>query len=155
MLLPPDSGWQTQIWALLQQHGHVDADGDGPIVFVNSYYIDHDRHPHEDRSRPLRFDTDHADWDRQIRFMWEDLVDKEMPIDIVLVNPAPPLLVRQGTVATVIVHQHLSPFKSACLTTALIPADPDLRLLESAHSVAHESNFHDLLQLAGVANHCA
>ena len=86
--------------------------------------------------------------------MWEDLVDEQMPIDIVLVNPAPPLLVRPGTVATVIVHQHLAQFKSACLTTALIPADPDLRLLESAHSIADESAFHDLLRLAGVADIC-
>ena len=154
-LSPPTSGWHSEIWNLLQQHGQVDADEDGIVVFMNSYYIDHERHLHEDRSRPLRFDLDHVDWERQVRFMWEDLVDENALIEIVIVDPEPPFFQIRGTIAPIIVHQHLSPFRSACLTTAVIPADPDLRILEPAHSFEPWLTFPVLLQAAGVADICS
>ena len=150
----PTSGWRSAIWSLLQQHGHTDADDEGIIVFVNSYFIDHEHHLHEDRSRPLRFDLAHEEWESHVRFIWEDVVDEHLPLEITIVNPDPPFAVRRGTIATVIVHQRLSPLRAACLTTAVIPADPVLRIVESAHSFEIGLLFQDLLRHAGVADIC-
>ena len=150
----PTSGWQAEVWELLQQHGHVDTDDDDTIIFVQSYYIDHSRHVHEDRPRPLRFDSDHSDWERQIRFIWEDIVDDSTPLEVVIVDPEPPVFAQRGTVATVIVHQHLAPARFACLITAVVPADPSLRILESAHSLEQGLSPYDLLHVAGVEHIC-
>ena len=48
----PTSGWRLAIWELLHQRGWNDVDDDeGIIVFVNSYYIDHE-HASSRRSFP-------------------------------------------------------------------------------------------------------
>ena len=77
-----------------------------------------------------------------------------LPLEITIVEPDPPFTVRRGTIATAIVHQRPSPLRSACLTTAVIPAGPDLRIAESAHSFEIGLTFPDLLQHAGVADIC-
>ena len=141
---------KAEIWELLQRHGHVDTDDDGIIIFVQSYYIDHLRHRHEDRPRPLRFDLDHSEWESQVRFIWEDVVDEHMAIEIAIVDPEPPAFEHRSTVATVIVHQQIIPHRFACLITAVIPTDSALRVLESAHSLEQEQRPSDLLQAGGV-----
>ena len=152
--LPPTSGWHAAIWTILQQFGHVDVDDDGIIIFVNSYYLDHDRHRREDRSRPLRFDQNFHEWERDVRFIWEDVVDEQFPIEIDIVHPEPPFFPHRGTIATVIVHQRPQPFRTASLITAVIPADPVLRIQESAHSVEHGLDCQAAIHLSGAEDIC-
>ena len=83
---PPEGGWQASLWTLLQQEGRTDHDEESPTIFVNPFCINHQNHRREDAPRPLRLDLDFRDWENDIKFMWEDLVQHALPIDVVLVN---------------------------------------------------------------------
>jgi len=63
-------------------------------------------------ARPLRFDADFRE-ERDIRFIWEDLIDGAS-LFVSVVQPDPPHLAFWGTVATVIVHQHQLPDRALC-----------------------------------------
>ena len=73
--LSPHPLWAHDILELLRQEGRPDADEDGPIVYITSYFIDHDVHPHHDLPRLLRFDSDVSDWERDVCLIWEDYID--------------------------------------------------------------------------------
>lgn len=122
------------IMDLLNQEGHYDAGEEDEIVYVTSYYINHHHHRFHDEPRVLRFDRDVAEWERDVRFIWEDLVDHDAPIDIVIVRPDPPKFAYPATAATVIVHQHASPERAACLISQVHVMDPETRFSETAHS---------------------
>ena len=50
---------------------------EGPIIYVNSYFISHLYTPRNEVLRPLRFDAEHESWDASVRFMWEDFCRSE------------------------------------------------------------------------------
>ena len=98
--LPSRPSWMQGIMDLLNQEGHYDAGEEDEIVYVTSYYINHHHHRFHDEPRVLRFDRDVAEWERDVRFIWEDLVDHDAPIDIVIVRPDPPKFAYPATAAS-------------------------------------------------------
>ena len=107
--------WHHEIWDLLRAHGDVEFQEEGPFMYVKSHYISHTTVPRNTVTRPLRFDTDHETWESSVRFMWEDYVDNQAPLDVLLVSPDLPTTIYQGTVATVVVTQHPLPDRAACV----------------------------------------
>ena len=147
--------WSSAIFDLLNREGQVEDEEEGPVVFVTSYYISHAHHRFHDQPRILRFDMEFLEWERDVRFMWEDLVDHAAPLDIVFVRPDPPHAAFRGSMATVIVHQHFDATRSACLLSTIHIMDPDTRFRESAHSVELRLQPARILQLAEVEQVCA
>eukprot|EP00435_Cladocopium_sp_Y103_P032318 s136_g8.t1 len=130
----PEPPWAPCIWNLLRNEGIVEDEIEGPVVFVTSYFISHTHQTFCDEPRPLRFDVDFRDWNRDVRTVWEDVMDESAPFDIIAVQPPPPHLVFPGTVATVLVQQHMTPTRAAWMTTAVHVADPRTRFYQAAHS---------------------
>ena len=129
--MPP---WGQSILQLLEEEGVDDDNDDGPVIMVSSFYINHETHRFHDEPRILRFDQEFQEWEADVRFIWEGMVDNQAPLDIVIVRPEPPHIPFRGTVATVIVHQHLRPDRAACLITAVHIMDPVTTFRHSAHS---------------------
>lgn len=121
---------------------------------MGSYYINHFNHRFHDQARILRFGTDRSEWEEDIRLIWEDLAEPGIAIDIVIVRPTPPFFAFRGTAATVIVQQRPQPDRVACLTTAVLPLSPDLRVIEAAHSVPSIMEYRAIIQLSGVEHVC-
>ena len=151
-VVPPD--WVSDIWNLLCAEGVPDDDEDELVIFVNSYYIDHRTHRYHAEARPLRFDQNVQEWNRDVQLIWEDFLDHSVPFVVTLVRPLPPTLVYRGTVATVIVHQHLDLDRTACLITSVYAAAPAPHFHESAHSIERRIAPTRLVQLAGAAEVC-
>ena len=146
--------WGNHIFQLWQEEGIVYDEDDGPVIMVSSFYIDHERHLLHDEPRVLRFDNEFQEWEADVRFIWEDLVDNQAPLDIVIVRPEPPHIPFRGTVATVIVHQHQRPDRAACLITAVHIMDPTTTFRHSAHSTELQLSHARTRQLAGVEEIC-
>eukprot|EP00435_Cladocopium_sp_Y103_P028906 s1595_g7.t1 len=146
--------WAPGIWELLRNEGVVETEDEGPLIYVTSYFVSHTNHPFCDEPRPLRFDVDFRDWNRDIRVVWEDVVDDAAPLDVVVVQPAPPHQAIRGTVATVIVQQHMIPDRHSILTTAVYIADPVTHFRDAAHSVIPVLPFDTVLQLSGTDDTC-
>ena len=149
----PTPTWFPDIWELLGIFGEIELEEEGPIMYVNSHYIHHQRHPHNRAARPLRFDRDWGNWEESVRFMWEDLVDAS-PINLHLVTPNPPVTVYQGTVATVIVTQGPPAGNVVCLMSAIMDNPPITHVLESAHSTNALMTTTDIIDCAGVTLQC-
>jgi len=147
--LPSSPLWMNGIMDLLNQEGHYDPGEEEEIVFVTSYYINHQHHRFHDEPRVLRFDREVAEWERDVRFIWEDLIDHDAQIDIVIVRPDPPKFAFPATAATVIVHQHASPERAACLISQVHIMDPETRFSESAHSTELQITRDQAIHLAG------
>ncbi|CAL1136698.1 unnamed protein product [Cladocopium goreaui] len=82
--------WASGIEAILNEEGQVDESEEDMVVYLTSYFISHrDLHRHAE-PRILRFDREVEEWEREVRFMWEDLVDHDAAIDVVIVRPDPP-----------------------------------------------------------------
>ena len=61
----------------------------------------------------------------------------------------------RGTAGTVIVQdQRPQPDRASCLLTAVLPLNPDFRIIETAHSLSHVVPFQTIINLAGVAIPC-
>ena len=146
--------WGRNILHLLEEEGVVEDEEDGPVIMVSSFYIDHETHRFHDEPRILRFDHDYEEWEADVRFIWEDMVDNQAPLDIVIVRPEPPHIPFRGTVATVIVHQHQRPDRAACLITAVHIMDPATTFRHSAHSTELLLPHARVRQLAGVDHIC-
>jgi hypothetical protein len=149
---PPS--WASPIMDLLNTEGEVDDDEEQPVVFVTSYFIDHHHHRYHDQPRVLRFDSEVNEWERDVRFIWEDLIDQSSAIDVVLVRPDPPFNVYGGTSATVIVHQHFDHLRAAFLITTVHIQDPRTHFHVSAHSAELQLPQVRIHQLAGVEEVC-
>ena len=154
--LPSRPTWMQGIMDLRIQEGHYDAGEEDEIVYVTSYFINHHHHRFHDEPRVLRFDSEVAEWERDVRFIciWEDLVDHDAPIDIVIVRPDPPKFAFPATAATVIVHQHASPERAACLISKLQVMDPETRFSDSAHSTELQLSCDQIIHLAGADAIC-
>ena len=137
--------WVTQLWDLLQAEGAVEMEEEGPVLYLQSYYISHRNVPHQHISRPLR---------RDFRFVWEDFEDATAPMDFHLVQPALPLPVTRGVAATVLLTQHPVPRQVACVVAAMYDDIPAPRRVESAHSFAQFTSPRDLLWHAGALRAC-
>ena len=146
--------WHHEVRALLEEEGQMDTDDDDPVLYVSSYYINHLQHRFHDQARILRFSSDSSEWEDDVRFVWEDLVEPGIAIDILLVRPDPPFFAFRSTSATVIVQQRPQPDRVACLTTAVLPLSPDLRVIEAAHSATQVMEYREIIRLAGVEPMC-
>ena len=127
---------------------------EGPVLYLQSFYISHQHHPHQHISRPLRIDRDYVEWERDFRFVWEDFVDENAPMDIHLVRPELPLPVTRGVAATVLLTQHPVPRQIACVVSAMYDDIPTTRRVESAHSLGHLTSARDILWHAGALQVC-
>ena len=147
--------WQQQVWQRLQEEGDdADPAEDGPVLFMNSYFICHATHRRQEQGRPLRFDTNIDTWERDMRFVWEDLVSPVLPLSVHLVTPEPPFSVRPGTAGTLLLVQSPHPFLSACLITTVEPALPRMHITEVAQSFDIIVPFRHILFHAGVGARC-
>ena len=146
--------WQQQLWQRLQEEGVTEDLDEGPVLYMNSYFVCHITNRRQDGGRPLRFDRGINSWEDDIRFVWEDLVIMNLPIFVHLVQPEPPFSVAPGTFGTLLIVQNPTPYRAACLTTAVEPAQPNFRITEVAHSFDVILPFRHILLHAGVIDVC-
>lgn len=150
----PVPAWHHDIRVLLNEEGQTEEAEEGKVLYVSSHFIDHQRHRFHDQARILRFEEDETDWENDIRFIWEDLADPSIDVEIILVRPAPPFLAFRGTMAAVIVQQRPQPDRAACLVTAVLPLSPDFRVIVTAHSTTLTVMPQEVIRLAGVEQAC-
>lgn len=146
--------WAPPILDILNSEGEADDDEERPVIYATSYFINHRNLRFQDQPRVLRFDDNVMEWERDVRLIWEDLVDQSAPLDVVIVRPDPPHNVYGGTSFTVIVHQHPDPTRAAYLITEVHIQDPRTLFHTSAHSTELQLPCERVYQLTGVEDIC-
>ena len=77
--------WYQEVWDLLCTVGATEMEEEGPVIYMNSFYISHTRCPKMNLARPLRFDAEHDSWEEDIKFMWEDYFDRSAAFELFIV----------------------------------------------------------------------
>lgn len=159
--LPPDRPprveqpiWYHEMWDLLRDHGAVEMAEEGPVLYVTSYYISHERVLSNTQTRYLRFDTDHETWEASVRFMWEDYIDNEVPFDLHIVSPNPSTTVFQGSAATVLITQHPVVDRVACVLTVKADDHFPQRLWHTARSTTTITPYREIIDDSGFGTIC-
>ena len=104
--------WFHALWSIVHNHGHIEMAEEGPVAYFNSHYISHQGHRRNAEPRPVRFDFDFSTWEAMLRWTWHDLEDATSPMNVVIVDPTPPVTMFQGTIGTLLLIQH--PLPTSC-----------------------------------------
>ena len=146
--------WVQHLWRLLMEEGNIENEDEGPVMYINSYYISHLTNRRQIGGRPIRINSHYAEWQRKFPLVWQDLFDAGRPFEVVLAMPESPVNVVRDTVCTVLIIQHPDEHRAACVTTAWIPDVPDFSAIEIAHSMDTEIQQRHLLLHAEVLDLC-
>lgn len=128
---------------------------EGPVIYVATHYISHDYHTMNSPWRPMRLDTDHDNWEDDVKFMWEDYFDHNAPFDVHIVRPAPPMRPTHRFAATLLIVQHLRHDRAACLITAIDDREPPDYHHQSAHSTRPFMAVDEMIAITGHEAVCA
>ena len=72
-----------------QHHSAVEREDEGHVLYVSTWYSDHQRWPACSTSRAGRLLADFSQWADAIVETWDDRVDPDAPLSIYLLNPQP------------------------------------------------------------------
>ena len=88
--------WWRDLVQLYDQHECTEFLEEGPVIYVNTWYL-HGLHLRRNgQARPVRLDCEWQMWPEILREAWGDRIDHAVPLEIGLVKPSPPASVFQG-----------------------------------------------------------
>ena len=97
--------WWRELVQLYDRHGCTEFLEEGPIIYVNTWYLHGLQLRRNDQARPVRLDCEWQMWPEILREVWDDRIDNAVPLEIGLVEPSPPASVFQGHIAHLILQQ--------------------------------------------------
>ena len=146
--------WIHHVWQRLLEEGVSETDEEGPVCHLNSYYISHLTAQRQEHGRPVRFNGNFRNWQREVPLVWADQFDPNRDYEVIFVVPEPPVTVQRDTVGTILIIQHPDETRAACLTRAWIPDVPTFQTIQIAHSFRTTIDRNQLLQHGGVLELC-
>jgi len=146
--------WVQESWELLQREGATELLEEGPIMYLDSFFISHVNHPRQTLNRPVRLDRHYEEWGETIKDVWTDFFDRNADFEVFLIQPNPPTPVTRGTIASLLVVQHPQRHHAAVLTTALIDDIAGYRIEQVAHSIRDRVSHQQILRQAGLLPEC-
>jgi len=93
-------------------------DGDS-YIYVQTWFIDHERHDTCRVPRTLRLDQNWVMWIEECRYLWRDLLDPSIPFSIHVVKPRPPQSRWQAFNCHLLIEQRRPIGRAAGILTAL------------------------------------
>ena len=82
-LYPPHDGsvdWLIDLGQIFSDQAQAEAFEDELMLYVQTWFVNHDRHPTCRRPRPLRLERQSVTWIDDFRQLWRDLLDPQIPI---------------------------------------------------------------------------
>ena len=91
---PPHDGnldWLLQLGEVFRTESEIETIDGLPMLYVQTWYIHHDRLHRCEHPRPVRLDSAAIGWIDELRFAWRDVLDPRAPFSIHVEAPRPPL----------------------------------------------------------------
>ena len=147
--------WTSQISRLFQAHGMAEVI-DGPAyLYLQTWYIHHDRHVWCRNPRPVRLTNEVISWSLDLREPWVDQLDPDVPVVIRLVQPSPVQAPLQSYSGHVVLEQAQPPGRSAIVVSALFESLQGNALMQFAKSVPRHLTAQDVIQECELVPHCS
>jgi len=90
---------------LFASHSMIECEEEGPIAYVDTWYIHHERQQQCRAPRAVRLLQDPAEWLEDLLAPWRDIIDPTIAITIFLVRPSPPCTQMECLLAHFIIEQ--------------------------------------------------
>ena len=150
------SFWVRSLWNDVFLHQVDDAEYRevGPEITMLSWYLHDVDYRQCLRPRWISLGIEYEDWTSDLQECWRDVIDYDLPLDVVLVHPEPPRAVgenHQGHL--LLVQRALRPMDTAILLTSQL-LDFRSRLHRQALFAGPHVNHDDLIRLGGLVHDC-
>jgi hypothetical protein len=108
----------------------VEVEEEGRVLYIQTWFSDHERFPTCERARPVRLLADPWSWLETIAAVWDDRVDPDSPTDFFVIFPQPRSQSwdPQVGVQHILLVQHSAPDKRSVHISSVDTQRPELGL---------------------------
>lgn len=118
-----DMSWLDQLAHIFRMEAEIEVVEGPPLLYLQTWFVHHQRHPRCEVPRPLRIDNAMITWLEELRFTWRDQLDRTMPFSIRIIHPRPPQPRYHGYGCHVLLEQAQPLQRVAGITTQLFEGD--------------------------------
>lgn len=150
-----DEGWFWELGHLFSRQAREEAFEGEFFVYVQTWYIDHQRHPTCRRPRPIRLDHYWITWLDEFCYAWRDVLDENNPYSVHVVRPRPPQYRHHGYVCHILIEQNRPQGRAAGILTALLAGHTNDGIIQGAFSVPRHLRKQDVIDTLEIEPFCA
>ena len=140
--------WIHALNQLFAHHSATELLEEGPVLYVQSWYVNGCSHMWCTEPRSVRLTSDFPLWRTAFAQAWHDRIQGSLPAEFWVVQPIPPFSPSQGFTVHVIVSQSLHHDQTAVLLTATQDQTPDVVCQHAAYVLPRRSLGEDLARFA-------
>eukprot|EP00435_Cladocopium_sp_Y103_P071511 s444_g37.t1 len=144
-----DDQWHGSLQLLHDSQGATEHEDEGPVIYVQTWFIHHRASPTCDVPRAVRLE-----WYHDICTAWQDRLQAGIPLKIISVQPPPTEDDLENFAVHLILEQDDAPGLSAVLISALFVAEQGNRLLRRATSISRWIDRVDVIDAIGLGHVC-
>jgi len=123
-----------RIMEQLEEHGGIEVEEEGPVLYVNTWFLNHPVHRSCAQFRTVRIAGNFEAWHQQFLRRWSDLLEDGQPVDFYVVDPQPPTTRMQPTcLPHLLLLQRTPEDERAAVITVVDSRDPAASFQHSAH----------------------
>ena len=157
-LYPPHDGsieWLMDLGQIFADSAQAEAFEDELLLYVQTWFINHERHPTCRRPRPLRLERQSVTWIDDFRQLWRDLLDRRSPFTIIhVVRPRPPQARNAHYACHVLIEQLPTNARAAVILTALLEGDHRDAIIQGAFSLPNIVRKQDVIDAMEIEPFC-
>ena len=139
-------------WA---QYAAVEVEEEGRILYIQTWYADHDRFPRCETPRPVRLQADPWGWLEAIAAVWDDRADPDSGFELYVVTPTPKSWTwdQGGATPHVLVLQNPRVTHRSIHVLSVDPRSADRPAISFVDSAPFPVRKADFYPLVGIENH--
>ena len=156
-LYPPHDGsieWLMDLGQIFADSAQAEAFDDELLMYVQTWFIHHERYPTCRRPRPLRLERQSVTWIDDFRQLWRDLLERRLPFTIHVVRPRPPQARRDQYACHVVIEQLPTNARAAVVLTALLEGDRRDAIIQGAFSLPSIVRKQDIIDAMEIEPFC-
>ena len=127
--------WLLDLGHIFGQEAEEEAFAEEPMLYVQTWFVNHRHHTSCRRPRPIRLDRYSVTWIDDFRQLWADVLQRNEIFSLRVVRPRPPQARLSNYACHVIVEQAVCPQRAACVITALFEGDRTDGFIQGAFSL--------------------
>eukprot|EP00435_Cladocopium_sp_Y103_P072911 s31_g41.t1 len=146
--------WQAEIQELYDEHALLEFEEEGPILYLWTWFINHETFPHCRVAKAIRLDGLKQHWRNDLLDPWNEVLQIGVPVQFHVVSPRPPHADLRMDTPHIIIEQNVQPGKVAGVVSALFHGLHGDKLMQAAHSLPRWICTEDLVDLLHTNHIC-
>ena len=146
--------WLYDLASIFRQDAESETIEGEPLLYIQTWYIHHQRYKRCHRPRAVRLDGAMIGWIEEFRQTWSDVLDFNIPFGIHVVRPRPPRPRWQSYPCHVVLEQAAHPHRAAGVISVLFEGPERDALQQFAGSFPHLINKPLVIDELGLQPQC-